>query len=62
MTIENDALCADLRAWMKSPAIGLPEYAADPVVQWRLGRMLATFSPQVSSRKEVHPKEIKLVA
>jgi hypothetical protein len=62
MTIENDALCADLRAWMKSPAIGLPEYAADPVVQRRLGRMLATFSPQVSSRKEVHPKEIKLVA
>jgi hypothetical protein len=61
MTIENDALCADLRAWMKSPAIGLPEYAADPVVQRRIGRMLATFSPRVSSCKEVHPKQVKLV-
>jgi hypothetical protein len=43
MTSETDALCEDLRAWMKSPAIGLQEYSADPDVQRRVGRMLARF-------------------
>ena len=43
MTIKNDALREDLRAWMESPAIGLPEYSADPIVQRRVGRMLARF-------------------
>jgi hypothetical protein len=41
MTIENDALRADLRAWIKSPAIGLLDYSADPHVQRRVGGMLA---------------------
>ena len=41
MTIENNVLREDLRAWMKSPAIGLPEYSADLQVQRRVGRMLA---------------------
>jgi hypothetical protein len=41
MTIDNDALCEGLRAWMKSPAIGLPEYADDPAIQRRIGKMLA---------------------
>jgi hypothetical protein len=41
MTIEDDVLCADLRAWLKSPAIGLADYSAELVVQRRLGRMLA---------------------
>ena len=43
MTIENNALCEDLRAWMASPAIGLSEYSTDPIVQRRVGKMLANF-------------------
>jgi hypothetical protein len=41
MTIDDDTFCEDLRAWMKSPAIGLPEYSDDPVIQRRVGKMLA---------------------
>jgi hypothetical protein len=41
MTIDDDALCGDLRAWMKSPAIGLPEYSDDPAIQRRVGKILA---------------------
>lgn len=41
MTIETDALRDDLRAWLKSPAIGLPEYSADLQVQRRVGRTIA---------------------
>jgi hypothetical protein len=48
MTIENDALCEDLRARMRSPAMGLPEYSSDPGVQRRVGRMLAAFSAKFS--------------
>lgn len=40
MTVESCALRADLRALMMSPAIGLCEYNADPVIQRRVGRML----------------------
>ena len=42
MTIENNVLREDFRAWMKSPAIGLPEYSADLQVQRRVGRMIAS--------------------
>ena len=41
MTIDDDAFCENLRAWMKSPAIGLAEYADDPVIKRRVGKMLA---------------------
>jgi hypothetical protein len=41
MTADNHELCEDLRAWMNSPAIGIPEYSADPVIQRRVGKMLA---------------------
>ena len=41
MTIENDRLREELRALMKSFPIGLPEYSADPIVQRRVGRLLA---------------------
>jgi hypothetical protein len=58
MTIENDALCDNLRAWMRSPAMGLPEYSSDPSVQRRVGRMLANFkakfSPQSSKQLVVN--------
>jgi hypothetical protein len=56
MKIENASLGDDLRAWMKSPAIGLPEYSADPVVQRRVGRMLSTLDRKFSP----HPQR-KLV-
>jgi hypothetical protein len=49
MTIENDALRADLRAWIKSPAIGLRDYSTDVVVQRRIGRMLADFCAKPSA-------------
>jgi hypothetical protein len=48
MTIENDVLREDLRAWMRSPAMGLPEYSSDPSVQRRVGGMLANFSANFS--------------
>ena len=48
MTIDNDALREDLRAWIKSPSIGLPEYSADPIVQRRVGRMLASVAAKSS--------------
>ena len=41
MTIENDALREDLRASVKSPAIELPDYSEDLLVQRRVGGMLA---------------------
>jgi hypothetical protein len=43
MTIKNEVLCEDLRAWLKSPAIGLPEYSADLLLQRRVGRMIGNF-------------------
>jgi hypothetical protein len=50
MTTESDALREELRAWMKSPSIGLPEYSADPIVQRRVGRMLANFDAKLAPR------------
>ena len=43
MTTENDRLCEDLRAWMRSPAIGLGAYSEDSLVQRRVGGILANF-------------------
>jgi hypothetical protein len=40
MTIENDVLREDFRAWTKSPEIGLPEYSADLQVQRRVGNII----------------------
>jgi len=58
MTIDNDTLREDLRAWIKSPSIGLPEYSADPIVQRRVGRMLAgvaaKFSPHAQRKVVVN--------
>jgi hypothetical protein len=56
MTIEDDVLREDLRAWMKSPAIGPPEYSADPIVQRRVGRMLANVDA-----KSLHHAQEELV-
>ena len=46
MTNENDALCDDLHAGMKSPA--LSKYWADLTVQRRVGRILANVDATVS--------------
>jgi hypothetical protein len=52
MTTESDTLREELRAWMKSPPIGLPEYSADPIVQRRVGRMLANFDAKFAPRAQ----------
>lgn len=52
MRIDKDALCEDLRAWMRSPAMGLPEYSTDPIVQRRVGKMLAHFAVKCSSKAQ----------
>jgi len=52
MTIESDVLREDFRAWMKSPAIGLPEYSADLQVQRRVGRMIANCGARVLSHAQ----------
>jgi hypothetical protein len=66
MTIESDSLREELRAWMKFPAKGLPEYSADPIVQRRVGRMLANFDAKpapYAKRKsvvnsiQIHPSD-----
>ena len=50
MTIEDDVLSEDLRAYLQSPAIGLPEYWADLLVQRRVGRMIADCGATVLPR------------
>jgi hypothetical protein len=53
MTSETDALREDLRAWMKSTPIGLPDYSADLIVQRRIGIMLAAVNAKFwPTRKE----------
>jgi hypothetical protein len=51
MTIDNDALSKDLRAWTKSPAIGLPDYSADLLIQRRVGKMLAEMLTDIHANR-----------
>jgi hypothetical protein len=44
MKTENENLRDNLRALMWFPAMALPEYSTDPVVQRRVGEMLARLS------------------
>ena len=46
MIIEKESECDFLRALLKSPQFGLPEYTADPIVQRRVGRAVAEASTQ----------------
>jgi hypothetical protein len=65
MTIESDSLREELRARMKSPSKGLPEYSADPIVQRRVGRMLANFDAKSAphpKRKEVRASPKKKIS
>jgi hypothetical protein len=48
MTSKAVALRKDLRAWIKSPAIRLSDYSADPVVRHRVGSMIANFDARLS--------------
>ena len=47
MATDDESLREDLRELMRSPPIGLPEYSADPIIQRRVGRMLAETSTYV---------------
>lgn len=42
MTTETDTLALDLRAGLKCPAIGLPDYSADLAAQRRVGRIITS--------------------
>ena len=48
--IEKESECDFLRALLKSPQFGLPEYTADPIVQRRVGRAVVEASTQPHSR------------
>ena len=41
MTVESDKLREELRALLKFPQTPIPDYATDPIVQCRLGKVLA---------------------
>jgi hypothetical protein len=47
MTIETDILREQILALMDLPRSGLPDYAADPTVLVRVGRVLAETSARV---------------
>jgi hypothetical protein len=49
MAIYNEEMCDDLRTWITLPAKGPPEYSADPVVQHRVGRILAAFAAKAQT-------------
>ncbi len=49
MTIEPESERGFLRALLKSPQLGLPEYSADPIVQRRVGRAVAEASNEDQS-------------
>ena len=47
MTIESDTQREELRALMKFSERALPDYASDPAVQRRVGRVLANIPAYV---------------
>ena len=53
MIIEKESECDFLRALLKSPQFGLPEYTADPIVQRRVGRAVAEASTQPPSLPKI---------
>jgi hypothetical protein len=63
MTIENDVLREDFRAWMKSPEIGLPEYSTDLKVQRRVGNIItggASYLPHAQRKAAVNSIQTRL--
>jgi hypothetical protein len=58
MATDNEII-SKLRELMISPSIALPEYSADPIIQRRVGRMLAEAARYVRalcSESKVEPK------
>ena len=47
MTVEDDTLRAALRVLMKFSQTALPDYATDPMVQRRVGKVLANIPADV---------------
>jgi len=52
MIIEQESECDCLRALLKSPQFGLPEYSADPIVQRRVGKTIAEVGQQHHAREQ----------
>jgi hypothetical protein len=52
MTTENETLRESLSALMKSAQLGLPQYAADPIVQRRVGKMLVAAAEHAHSARD----------
>ncbi len=53
MTIQSERLKAKLRAFMKAAhSMAIPSYAADPLVQRRVGRMLADTAGMRASERD----------
>ena len=50
MTVEIDTEVERLRALLRFTQIALPDYATDPIVQVRVGRVLADISARVRLR------------
>ena len=50
MKTEPDTLAEELRALMESPQLGVPEYADDPLVTRRVGKLLSEAASAVLPR------------
>jgi hypothetical protein len=59
MIIQNDSERDFLRALLKSPQYGLPEYSADPIVQRRVGKAVAEASIIHPARSVIRSPAIK---
>ena len=52
MKTEPDTFAEELRALMESPQLGVPDYAADPLVARRVGKLLYEAVSAVPPRRD----------